>query len=74
MIDQPETQQVKGGMTDMYKGNGTYMKSFYTVMLCPAFVKISVMGDRHYRIHHSIDYNHGVPKLISSKYKKEKGE
>ena len=69
MIDQPETQQVKGGMTDMYKGNGTYMKSFYTVMLCPSFVKISVMGDRHYRIHHSIDYSRGVPKLISSKYK-----
>ena len=70
MIDQPETQQVKGGMTDMYKGNGTYMKSFYTVMLCPSFVKISVMGDRHYRIHHSINYNGGVPKLISSRFKK----
>ena len=69
MIDQPETQSVSGGMTDMYKGNGTYMKSFYTVMLCPSFVKISVMGDRHYRLHHSIDYNYGVPKLISSKYK-----
>ena len=71
MIDQPETQSVKGGMTDMYKGNGTYMKSFYTVMACPSFVKISVMGDRHYRIHHSIDFEMGVPKLISSKYKRE---
>lgn len=71
MIDQPETQSVKGGMTDMYAGNGTYMKSFYTVMECPAFVKIGIMGDRYYRIHHSIDYEHGVPKLISYIYKKE---
>lgn len=72
MIDQPETQSVKGGMTAMYSGNGTYMKSFYTVMACPAFVKISMMGDRYYRIHHSIDYEHGVPKLISSIYRKER--
>lgn len=70
MIDQPETQQVSGGMTDMYKGNGTYMKSFYTVMLCPSFVKIGTMGDHFHRIHHKIDYNIGVPKLISSIYKK----
>lgn len=72
MIDQPETQKISGGMTDMYKGNGTYMKSFYTVMACPSFVKISVMGDRYYRIHHSINYEQGVPKLVSSKYKKER--
>lgn len=72
MIDQPETQSVKGGMTDMYSGNGTYMKSFYTVMECPSFVKIGIMGDRYYRIHHSIDYEHGVPKLLSNIYRKEK--
>ena len=72
MIDQPETQSVKGGMTDMYSGNGTYMKSFYTVMECPSFVKIGIMGDRYYRIHHSIDYEHGVPKLISGIHRKEK--
>lgn len=71
MIDQPETQQVKGGMTDIYKGNGTYMKSFYTVMLCPSFVKIDMMGDRHYRIHHSIDWECACPKIISGEFKKE---
>lgn len=70
MIDQPETQSVKGGATTMYMNNGTYMKSFYTVMLCPSFVKIGMMGDRYYRIHHSIDYEHGVPKLVSSRFKK----
>lgn len=70
MIDQPETQQVKGGMTDMYLGNGTYMKSFYTVLCCPSFCKVTMMGDRHYRIHHGIDWDLAVPKIISSDFKK----
>lgn len=71
MIDQPETQQVKGGMTDMYLGNGTYMKSFYTVMACPSFCKVTMMGDRHYRIHHDILWANAVPKIVSGKYKKQ---
>ena len=72
MIDQPETQQVKGGMTDMYLGNGTYMKSFYTVLCCPSFCSVTMMGDRHYRIHHGIEWENAVPKIISDKYKKNK--
>lgn len=71
MIDQPETQSVEGGMTEMYLGNGTYMKSFYTVMCCPSFCKIGMMGDRHYRIHHLIDWDNACPKIISSSFKKE---
>ena len=71
MIDQPETQSVEGGMTEMYLGNGTYMKSFYTVMCCPSFCKIAMMGDRHYRIHHGIEWDNAAPKIISSSYKKE---
>lgn len=70
MINQPDTQSVKGGMTDMYVGEGTYIKSFYTVMCCPSFAKISIMGDGHYRIHHNIDSQHAYPKIISSRYKK----
>lgn len=69
MIDQPETQQVKGGMTDMYLGNGTYMKSFYTVMCCPSFCKVDMMGDRHYRMHHGINWDNAVPMIISDRYK-----
>lgn len=70
MIDQPPTQQVKGGMTDMYVGNGTYMKTFYTVLCCPSFVRVTMMGDRYYRIHHGILWDNAVPKIISGKYKK----
>lgn len=70
MIDQPETQQVKGGMTDIYLGNGTYMKSFYTVLCCPSFCKVGIMGDKYYRIHHDINWENAVPKIISDCYRK----
>lgn len=70
MIDQPETQQVKGGMTDMYLGAGTYQKTWYTIMACPSFVKAGMMGDRHWRIHHKISHDNAYPMLISDKYKK----
>lgn len=72
MIDQPETQQVKGGMTDMYLGTGTYQKTWYTIMACPSFVKAGMMGDRHWRIHHSINHDSAYPMIISSRYKKER--
>lgn len=70
MIDTPATQSVKGGMTDIYEGRGTYTKTFYTVMCCPSFVKVDMFGDKHYRIHHKFDWKHAVPKLISGRYKK----
>ena len=71
MLDQPETQSKVGGMTDLYRGVGTYMKSFYTLLCCPSFIKIGMMGDRYYRIHHDINWNHACPEIISDKYKKE---
>lgn len=70
MIDQPETQQVKGGMTELYLGKGTYQKSFFTVMLCPSFVTLKAWGDRYYRIHHSVDFDKAYPCIISDKYKR----
>lgn len=70
MIDQPETQQVQGGMTDMYVGAGTYQKTWYSIMACPSFVKAGMMGDRYYRIHHQIDHKSAYPMIISGRYKK----
>jgi hypothetical protein len=70
MIDQPETQQVKGGMTDMYLGAGTYQKTFYSIVQTPSFIKAGMMGDRHYRIHHKTNWDNACPKIISGRYKK----
>lgn len=69
-LEQLETQSNKGGMTDEYLDNGTFVKSFYSVMYSPSAVKIFAMGDRYYRIHHQVNWKYAVPKLISDKYKK----
>lgn len=70
MIDTPPTQSIKGGMTDIYMGQGTYTKTFYTVMCCPSFVKVDMFGDRYYRIHHKFKWENAIPKLISGDFKK----
>lgn len=70
-VDQMDTQQQGGGLTDMYKENGTYMKSFYTVMMCPSAVKVSTInGQTAVRIHHRIDWNRCAPKILNPKCKK----
>ncbi len=68
------TQKESGGLTEEYLDKGTYVKSFYTVMLCPSFVKIGVVGGGghgrvHWRIHHKIQERYGYPKIISEKWK-----
>ena len=74
IMDTAETQVQKGGISDMYKKYGTYVKSFYSVILDPSCVKISTMGDNlvnmHHRIHHLINWNNAVPKIVSGRYKK----
>lgn len=71
MIDQTTTQASEGGMTDVYLDMGTYLKSFYSVMICPSCVKISTMGQKFRRIHHRIDWNSCTPKILNEKWKKK---
>ena len=68
MVYVDPTQVQHGGMTDIYKKNGTYRKSFYSVMCCPSCVKVSAMGITEYRIHHEISWNNAVPKLLSERW------
>lgn len=70
MLEQMRTQQNSGGMSEMYLDSGTYVKSFYTVMVMPSSVKISKMGNTMMRIHHKIDWQKTVPMIISEKWKK----
>ena len=67
---QTATQSNKGGMTDAYLDSGTYLKSFYSVIVAPSCVKLVPMGDKHYRIHHSVAWNNCAPKIINEKWKK----
>lgn len=70
-ITQKTTQAHEGGLTDTYLNQGTYIKSFYTVMYQPSSVKVGLMGDTHKRLHHNIDWDYTVPCIISEEWRKE---
>ncbi len=67
---QPTTQSESGGCTDIYLEMGTYIKSFYSVMVAPSCVKIATMGTVNRRIHHQIQWNNAVPVILDEKYRK----
>lgn len=70
-INQPGTQTEEGGMTDVYLDSGTYIKSFYTILYSPSSLSLSLMGNKHMRIHHNIDWNATVPKIVPEEVKKQ---
>lgn len=69
-LEQKATQKNKGGLTDMYLDSGTYVKSFYSVIVHPSAAKIGVMGNKNKRLHHVITWNKCVPMIIEQTYKK----
>jgi hypothetical protein len=70
VINQKDTQTRKSGMADVYRLNGTYVKSFTTVLMHPSSVKVSMMNANHKRLHHSIKWGNTTPAIINAKYKK----
>jgi hypothetical protein len=70
MINQAATMQVKGGLTDVYLEYGTYVKSFMSVMYNPSCIKVYQLGHTHKRIHHRINWNNAVPKILKENIKK----
>ena len=70
MLHQAPTQAVAEGVTETYLKYGTYIKSFYSVMLAPSSVKIALMGEKSPRLHHKINWPLTVPCIISEEYKK----
>jgi len=69
-ISQAQTQANSGGMTEMYLDEGTYLKSFYTVIISPSSVKVSTMGAVNRRLHHQIYWNNTCPVIVDPKYQK----
>lgn len=69
-LDQQDTQRSKSGNSDMYKQLGTYCKSFYSVICNPSCVTVcGLEAIHHKRIHHRIQWDNAVPKIISDKFK-----
>ena len=70
-IIQRPTQSNPGGYTDVYLKEGTYRKSFYTVMFAPSCTTIALMGSTHQRLHHKINWNCAVPCIVDEQWQKE---
>jgi hypothetical protein len=72
-LDQKETQQQSGGITEMYKRFGTYCKAFTTTMMMPSSVKVSMMQSNNPRIHHSIRWATAVPCIVRENFRRIEG-
>lgn len=70
VIWQITTQQSSGGMTELYRSEGTFVKSFYTVMYGPSFTRLHQMGMNHMRLHHKIAWDHAVPCIVGEQWRK----
>jgi len=65
---QGKTQDTPGGLSEVYRDTGTYLKSFFTVMMAPSCTTIVMMGQTHRRLHHRIQWNNAVPKILDKSH------
>ncbi len=72
VLQQGTTQASAGGITELYKTFGTYVKGFCSVMYSPSSVKVSMMNTTHPRIHHAVSWVNTVPAIIREDVKKER--
>ena len=69
-LEQMITQKQKGGNATAYIKFGTYVKSFYSVMLNPSSVAVHFLGTSAPRLHHTINWPKTVPCIISDRFKR----
>lgn len=70
-LNQVTTQANSGGMSEAYWREGTYQKSFSTVVVAPTCAKLSMMGNKYMRLHHNVLWKFTAPKILNPKYRKE---
>nr|DAK50972.1 MAG TPA: RfbF-like protein [Caudoviricetes sp.] len=70
-LQQKITQSNSGGMTDVYRDSGTYVKSFSSVIVFPSGVKVSLLNSHHKRIHHNVYWENTAPKILQEKWRKK---
>ena len=70
-LQQIQTQSNSGGMTELYLDNGTYVKSFYSVIYHPSSVSVNILKDRkNPRLHHRVKWRCTVPMILSESVKR----
>lgn len=69
-LQQKITQSNGGGMTDVYRDSGTYVKSFSSVIVFPSGVKVTLLNSHHKCIH-NVYWEHTAPKILQEKWRKK---
>ncbi len=71
-VNQKPTQSNAGGMTDLYRDSGTYLKSFYSVVYAPSCVVVAPLKDRDSgaRIHHRVRWECAAPMIVPERFRK----
>lgn len=64
-MNMPATQSEDGGLSELYRDEGTVRKTAYAVMACPSAVKLVQKFGRY---HHRANWQRIVPKLVSDGY------
>jgi len=70
-VVQMQTQASSGGMSELYLDQGTYVKSFYSVIFQPSSVTVRMMGDSHKRLHHWVKWDNTAPKILREQVKRK---
>lgn len=71
-LNQVQTQASSGGMKELYLDQGTYIKSFYSVIYHPSSVKIGYLrGQKGSRLHHSISWKNTTPMILRESIKRK---
>ena len=70
-LKQTDTQANDGGLTEIYLSQGTYVKSFYSVMFSPSAVKVAMLNTERSRLHHRVSWNNAIPVILNEKHKKQ---
>lgn len=69
-MTQDQTQTNSGGLTELYRDSGTYVKSFFTVMIAPSAVRVQPLTTKFPRWHHRISWQYCVPKILRESLRK----
>lgn len=64
-MNMPATQSEKGGLSELYREEGTVRKTAYAVMAAPGAV---TLVERFGRYHHAVDWRLLVPKIVHGRY------
>lgn len=67
-INTPNTQQEKGGLTEMYQALGTVRKTAYLILAAPNAAKLKI---RFGRYHHIVRWDKLIVKTISDKWQRK---